>query len=131
MGDSLSTDSLNFIANLINEQKADLKAHFANELRMIKTTVQENHNLAIETRDLQKITNGRVNKLDDAVFGEYDKNCNKVKGREGLIHDINKVKYWSWFYSSWKTPAVFLLTLTAIYIEESRLIIVDIINKIL
>ena len=78
MGDSLSTDSLNFIANLINEQKADLKEHFANELRMIKTTVQENHNLAVETRDLQKITNGRVNKLDDAVFGEYDKNCNKV-----------------------------------------------------
>lgn len=127
---NLSSESLQLIANLINDKNADLKAHFATEIRMVKTTVQENHKLAVETRDLQKITNGRVNALDNEVYGFVDKNNNRIKGREGLLFKVSEIENWRWMYGDWKVPlAIFVLT-TALYIKESRGFMIKIIDKI-
>ena len=92
----------------------------SNEIRMVKTTVQENHAVSVESRDYGKITNGRVTKLEHTVDGEKDTNGKIIKNREGILHDLNKIKKWSWFYSNWKIPVGFILLSSAIFIKESR-----------
>jgi len=131
MEQHISPESLRLIADLINDKNNDLKDHFANEIRMVKTTVQENHNLAVESRDLIKITNGRVNKLEDGFYGELDKNGKIIKGREGLLFDMEKIKKWHWLYSDWRVIASIFILTTAVYIKESRDFMIKIIDKIL
>jgi len=130
MEQHISSESLQLIANLIKDKNADLKEHFDVQLRMIKTTVQENHNLAIETRDLQKITNGRVNMLENEMYGFVDKNNSRIKGREGLLFKINEVEKWKWVYKNWKVPLAIFLFTTAIYVKESRDFMIKLMDKI-
>jgi len=130
MEQHLSNESLQLIANLINDKNADLKEHFDVQLRMVKTTVQENHNLATETRDLQKVTNGRLNRVEDDLYGAFDKNCNKIPGREGLLSDFGRLKKWSWLYSDWRVAAMIFTITTAVYVKESRDFMIKIIDKI-
>jgi len=130
MEQHISPESLQLIASLINDKNNDLKEHFDVQLRMVKTTVQENHNLAVESRDLIKITNGRVNKLEDKLYGELDNHGNIIAGREGLMHDFEKVKKWRWLYSDWRIIASIFILTTAVYIKESRDFMIKIIDKI-
>jgi len=130
MEQHLSNESLQLIANLINDKNADLKEHFDVQLRMVKTTVQENHNLASETVRLQNITNGRVNKIEDALYGVLDSRGNVVAGKEGIVSDVGKIKKWSWLYSDWRVAAILFAITTAVYVKESRDFIITILDKI-
>jgi len=141
MEQHISPESLQLIANLINDKNKDLKdyfqtkhddlmQHMSDQIRMVKLTVQENHEVAVEGRDYGKLTNGRVTKLEDTVYGEFDKNCNKIKGREGLRDDLDKIKKWQWLYSDWKVLAAIWIGTTALYVEQSRNFMIKIIDKI-
>ena len=134
---TLSNDSLMLIAKLINDKNEDLKIHIQDQIRMVKMTSQDNNNkmtelkeIITETRDLQKITNGRVNKIEDDVYGTTDKHGDVIKGKEGLIHDINTIKKWNWFYKDWKIPTAFTAAMLFLFVEQSRNLMVKIIEKL-
>lgn len=131
MENYLSPESIKLIANLINDKNEDLKQHFATEIRMLKTTLQDTHQIASETREFAKKTNGRVTRVEDDIYGAVDKNGKTVKGREGIIFDLNKVKVWDWLYDDWKIPLLLALLFVAISIEESREFMMKIIDKII
>ena len=137
MEQHLSPDSLRLIAELINDKNEDLKTHIQDRIRMVKMTSQDNNNkmselkiIITETRDLQRITNGRVNKIEDDLYGAIDKNGNKVTGRDGLINDIGQIKKWKWIYKDWRIPAAIAIGFIALFIQGSREYMIKIIDKI-
>ena len=130
MSQSLSPESIQLIANLINEKNEDLKDHMSDQIRMVKLTVQENHKVALETRDLAKRTNGRVSKLEDEVYGETDTNGKIIPGKEGMVFHLNLVKKWKWFYKNWHFPVGLLAFVLSLQIPSFKKIVDSIIDKI-
>lgn len=131
MSGNLTTEDVQLIAGLINDKFTDLAKHVSKEIRMVKTTVQANHSISIEARDLGKMTNGRVSKLEDDIYGEIDKHGNIQTGKEGILHGFLYVEKWKWIYKYWQVPALITLFFTALYIKESRDFIIRIMDKII
>jgi hypothetical protein len=120
MNQNISPESLQLIANLINDKNDDLKKHVSDQIRMVKTTVQENHAVSIEARDYGKETNGRVTRLEDEIYGEYDPKNKIIKGKEGVLFYIDEVKKLRFTYKTWRHIAFTFLVLCALFIRESR-----------
>ena len=130
MAGNLSTEDVQLIAGLINDKYDDLTKHMSKEIRMVKTTVQDNHTVAIETRDLAKKTNGRVTRLENETYGEVDTHGKIIRGREGMLDSINLIERWKWVYKYWQVPATITLLFLALAVPQSRDYIINIIDKI-
>lgn len=129
MEQHLSPESLQLIANLINDKNRDLKEHLeskyedlynhiSKEIRMVKTTVQENHAIASETRELARKTNGRVTKVENEIYGERDHAGDVIKGKEGIINKMYKGRK----HIIYAVAGLLLLMLTLQYPPLSKLI---------
>ena len=90
MARSLTGDDILLISDLIEKNSEKTMKHVSTQIRMVKTTVQENHSVSTETRDLAKKTNGRVTKLEDEIYGEVDIHGDTIKGKEGILKLIIK-----------------------------------------
>jgi len=89
---TLRSEDMNFIAGLINDKNNDLKElllqnheTIKSQIKMIKITVQENHNLSQELKDFYQ-------KISNEIYGEIDPHGNVLKGKEGLKIQLNNLE---------------------------------------
>lgn len=119
------------IIDLLTKQNDDLKDHFNTQVRALQEVHEVNHdnlfkeiseikNTTNRTEALAKKTNGRVTRLEDEIYGEYDPKNKIIKGREGVLYYLNEVKRLRFTYKTWRHIAVTFLILCALFIKESR-----------
>lgn len=112
------------IIDLFLAQNKEIKEHFNTQVRTLQEVHEVNHNSLLkeikETKANTEVTNGRVNKIEDDLYGEKDVHGNIKKNQEGIVHNLNEIKKYRWFYKNWKIPVVIFLLTTWLFVKESR-----------
>lgn len=76
------------------------------EIIDIKNKINEIQEKGEDTNKHVKITNGRVTKLENNIFGERDPNGNSIKGREGMAFYLEEIIKYRPLYKKIRTPFI-------------------------
>lgn len=66
------------------------------------------------------ITNGRMTKVEGILHGEFDDNCQPIKGREGLLKKFEEVEKYRPIYKRGLTVVAIFIMMCFMFIKESR-----------
>lgn len=110
---------------------SDMEKRVDLQIRELHQVHETNHNSlyylikkveedGVSTNQQAKLTNGNVLRINNTVFGEKDCNGDIIKGKEGLVTEMSEVKRYRPFYRKPLTMAIIFLLMIAIFVEESR-----------
>lgn len=132
----------NHLSNILNKQMDAIKEHmdsriqnteemFSMQVKGLQLVHETNYSALLNeiktvgvtaTNGLNQatITNGRMTKVEGIIHGEFDTNCQPIKGREGMLKKFEEIEKYRPIYKEPLTIVAIFIMMCFIFIKESR-----------
>jgi len=130
------------LTNILGKQMDSIKEHmdsriknteemFSMQVKGLQLVHETNYNAllneiktvgvtATSTEKQATITNGRMTKVEGILHGEFDSNCQPIKGREGVLKKLSEIEKYRPIYRNSMTIVAIFLMMCFMFIKESR-----------